>query len=141
MLIHRNVTVGSLHRSAWHTATPLMGIAFVASAVIGGLYFAQGHELQRALGVALVFPVVIGSVSGMSAVRAARERHRVRTFTVANLRMGLFAGAWAAIWFAPILIAIGLQELTFQPYWWNAVGLLAWGAAFFVGAVLPVGRS
>ena len=119
----------------------MMKLAFLFSFLIGGLYFALGHELQRALGVALVFPVVLGSVAGVVAVRAARQRHRVRTLTTTNLRMALFAGVWAAAWFVPIPIAIGLQELTFQPYWVNAVGLLAWGGAFFVGAALPVGRS
>ena len=137
----RHVTTGSLNRSAWHATTALMGLAFLFSFLVGGLYFALGHELQRALGVALVLPVVIGSVAGVVAVRAARQKHRVRTFTAANLRMALFAGAWAAAWFVPMLIAIGLQELTFQPYWGNAVGLLAWGGAFFVGAALPVERS
>ena len=116
-------------------------MAFLFSFLIGGLYFALGHELQQSLGVALVFPVVIGSVAGVDSVRASRKRHRIRTLTAANIRMALFAGYWAAAWFVPILIAIGLQELTFEPYWGNAVGLLTWGAAFSVGAALPVGRS
>ena len=141
MGIHRNVTIGSLNRSAWHMATTFMKVGFPAFFLIGGLYLALGHELQRALGVGLVFPVVLGSVAGIAVVRAARQRHRVRTLTAANLRMALFAGAWAAAWSVPFVLAIGLQELTFQPYSENAVGPLAWGAACFIGAALPAVRS
>ena len=100
-----------------------------------------GHELQRALGVALVFPVVLGSVAGVIAVRDARERHRVRTFTAKNLQMALFAALWGAAWTVPFVVAIGLQELTFKPYWGNAIGPLAWGSVCFIGAALPVWRS
>ena len=118
-----------------------MKVAFPFFFLIGGLYWALGHEFQRALGVGLVFPVVFGSAAGIVAARTARQRHGVRTFTAANLRMAAFAGAWAAAWSVPFVLAIGLQEQTLQPNWENAVAPLAWGAACFVGAVLPLGRT
>ena len=119
-----------------------MKMAFPAFFIVGGLYWAQGHDLQRALGVGLVFPVVLGSVAGLIAARTARQKNRIRTFTTANIRIALFSGLWAACWSVPFVIAIGLQELTFQPYWENLVAPpLAWGVACFVGAALPVGRS
>ena len=110
---HLNSTSASLYRRAWHVTATLMKVAFTASFLIGGLYLLLGHELQRALGVALVFPVVLGSVAGVIAVRDARERHRVRTFTAKNLQMALFAALWGAAWTVPFVVAIGLQELTF----------------------------
>ena len=131
----------SLYRRAWHVTATLMKVAFSASFLIGGLYWLLGHELQRALGVALVFPVVLGSVAGVIAVRDARERHRVRTFTATNVRMALFAALWGAAWSVPFVVAIGLQELTFKPYLGNAIGPLVWGSVCFIGAALPVGRS
>ena len=137
----RDVDMALLYRRAWHTASRLMVLAFVAFLVVGGLHWGGGHSLQRALGVGLVFPVVLGSVAGVVEARAVRASRRIRTFSRGNLRASLFAGAWAAAWSIPFVAAIGLQEGTLQPYLDNALAPLGWGGACCLGAALPVGRS
>lgn len=131
----------SLYRSSWHIATDLMKVGFPAFFLVGAMGWYLEYGLVKALGMGLVILVVLGGISGVIAVRNARQRHRVRTFTNTNFQMAIFAAAWGAAWCTPFVIAIALQNFTLQPYWEYAIVPAVWGSVCFILGVLPVGRA
>ena len=136
-----NSMFSSLSRSAWHITTNQMKVAFPAFFLVAGMGLFLDHALVKAVGMGLVVPVVLGGISGAIAVRDARRRHRVRTFTATNLQMSMFAAVWGAAWCIPFVLAIALQNFTLQPYWENAIVPAVWGAVCFLLGALPVGRA